>query len=186
MSSYESTTLLKWHRIRAHIHAFGQGETILKRLIYGSGAFALVTAAYLFGSTSQAGVFAQTAPATPAAEQSTDGAANEQAESTALAPQAKIASAQAQAAALTKVPGATVKSTDLGSENGTLTCDPRVTVLPAFIENELELYADASAGCLRDLPMRLLSCLSVNWVTIKGSTCCSRPMPAWSPLRRWC
>jgi hypothetical protein len=83
---------------------------MLKRILYGSGAVGVLTAAYLLGSVSIGGAFAQTAPTHPASQ-------------SALASQAKISADQANAAALAKFPGATVKDTELGNENGTLTYD---------------------------------------------------------------
>ena len=97
---------------------------MLKRIFYGTGAVSVLTAAYLLGSVSFTGALAQTAPAqTPTAQRESD----EQSESAALAGQAKVTADQANAAALAKFPGATIKQTELGSENGTLTYDVGLT-----------------------------------------------------------
>src|SRR6266481_5434790 len=96
---------------------------MLKRFLYGSGAFGVLTAGYLLGSVSLTGVFAQTAPTTPTPAQSQakeQGEANDQNESAALASQAKITADQAKAAAVAQFAGSTVNKTELESENGTV------------------------------------------------------------------
>src|SRR5438105_3774541 len=110
---------------------------MLNRILYGSGAIGILSGAYLLGAVSLGGAFAQAAPSpSPAASQTAPGAkeqgeakdqAGEQAETAALASQAKITADQANAAALAKFPGATVKKTELGSENGTVTYDVELT-----------------------------------------------------------
>jgi hypothetical protein len=111
---------------------------MLKRILYGSGAMGVMAAGYMLGSVSLSGAFAQTPPAqTPASSPATSptsrtapasqtapaakeqGEPNEQAESAALASTAKITADQANSAAIAKFPGATVKKTELDSENGT-------------------------------------------------------------------
>lgn len=86
---------------------------MLKRILFGSGALGVLTAAYLLGAVSLGGVFAQTAPAAGGQVET-----GEQAESAALASQAKVSADQANAAALAKFPGATIKKTELDNENG--------------------------------------------------------------------
>ena len=95
---------------------------MLKRILFGSGALGVLTAAYLLGSVSLGGAFAQTAPA--AGEQAETG---DQAESAALASQSKISADQANAAALARFPGATVKKTELDNENGKVVYSVQLT-----------------------------------------------------------
>jgi hypothetical protein len=103
---------------------------MLKRFLYGSGAFGVLTAGYLLGSVSLTGVFAQTAPTTPTPARSQakeQGEANEANESAALASQAKITADQAKTAALGQFAGATVNKTELESENGTVVYSVQLT-----------------------------------------------------------
>jgi uncharacterized membrane protein YkoI len=130
---------------------------MLKRILYGSGAMGVLTAGYLLGSVSLGGAFAQTAPAqtTPAQsqtapatkEQGENGQAdvNEQAESAALASQAKITEAQANATALGQFPGASVKKTELDSENGTVIYSVHMTDSAG---KKQEAKVDATTGKL--------------------------------------
>src|SRR6266852_5544050 len=140
---------------------------MLKRVLYGSGAMGVLTAGYLLGSVSLGGVFAQTAPTqttpaqttpvqtTPAQSQTApatreqgengQGGVNEQAESAALASQAKITEAQANATALGQFPGATVKKTELDSENGTLIYSVHMTDSAG---RKQEAKVDATTGKL--------------------------------------
>jgi uncharacterized membrane protein YkoI len=130
---------------------------MLKRILYGSGAMGVLTAGYLLGSVSLGGAFAQTAPTqtTPAQsqtapatrEQGDNGQAevNEQGESAALASQAKITEAQANATALGQFPGATVKKTELDSENGTVIYSVHMTDSAG---KKQEAKVDATTGKL--------------------------------------
>lgn len=137
---------------------------MLKRIIYGSGAVAVLAAAYLLGSVSLGGAFAQTSPPSTAqsqtgpaaqsqpapaapeqAEAGEHGNGNEQAESAALASQAKISVDQANAAALAKFPGAIIKKTDLGNENGTLAYDVQLTDSSGKGQ---EMKVDATTGAV--------------------------------------
>jgi uncharacterized membrane protein YkoI len=108
---------------------------MLKRILYGSGAFGALTAGYLLGSVALSPAFAQTATpsatpsqaqAEPAEKQGTE-TGNDQAESAALASQAKITADQANAAALGQFPGGTVKKTSLDDENGTVVYSVELT-----------------------------------------------------------
>lgn len=113
---------------------------MLKRILYGGGAMGILTAAYLLGSISLGGAFAQNAPTpTPGASQTPpSGAAgqsqpapasseaqgqheaDEVAESAALASQAKVTESQANTTALGQFPSGTVSKTELDNENGTV------------------------------------------------------------------
>ena len=144
---------------------------MLKRMLYGGGAVGILSAAYLLGSVSLGGAFAQTspapaatattqvqtaraaqpppAPAAPAANEPAGAGgqdnASEQAESAALASQAKLSVDQANAAALARFPGATIKKTDLGNENGTLAYDVQLTDSSGKSQ---EVKVDATTGAV--------------------------------------
>jgi hypothetical protein len=106
---------------------------LLKRILYGSGAVGALGTAYLVGSLTLGGAFAQTAPApspsttAPAAAAEKADSANEASEAAALASQAKISVDQARAAALAKFPGATVGKIDLDNENGVVAYSVELT-----------------------------------------------------------
>jgi hypothetical protein len=101
--------------------------------MFGGGAASALVAAYLVGSLTLGGAFAQTvapspAPAAPAAQESGKQQEGDEAgESAALASQAKITADQAKAAALAKFPGATAGKVELGSENGVLAYSVQLT-----------------------------------------------------------
>jgi uncharacterized membrane protein YkoI len=122
-----------------HVHSGRKRRSpLLKQILLGGAAASALTAAYLVGSLSIGGAFAQTTPtASPtAAAQSQPGTqqadpaakeageqntgANDSSEGAALASQAKITADQATAAALAKFPGATVGKVELDNENGVL------------------------------------------------------------------
>jgi uncharacterized membrane protein YkoI len=126
---------------------------MLKRILYGSGAMGVLAAGYLLGSVSLGGAFAQTAqttpaPTTPSQSQPARGGkehneANDQAEQAALASQAKITADQANAAALAKVPGATIKKTELESENRTVVYGVELTDTAGKTQ---DVKVDATSG----------------------------------------
>jgi hypothetical protein len=123
---------------------------MLKRILYGSGAMGVLAAGYLLGSVSLGGAFAQTAPTPTTSSQSQParGAkeqheANDQAESAALASQAKITADQANAAALAKFPGATIKKTELESENRTVVYGVELTDTAGKMQ---DVKVDATSG----------------------------------------
>jgi uncharacterized membrane protein YkoI len=130
---------------------------MLKRILYGSGALGVLTAGYVLGSVSLGGAFAQTTPAptTPAQSQAAptaneqgangQGEANGQAETAALASQAKVTEAQANSTALAQFPGATVKKTELDSENGTVIYSVHMTDSAG---KKQEAKVDATTGKL--------------------------------------
>ena len=100
------------------------GDPILfKRILFGGAAAGALTTAYLVGSISLGGVFAQTNP--------TPTPANEASETAALASQAKVTADQARAAALARFPGATVGKTELDNENGVVAYSVARTAAPA-------------------------------------------------------
>jgi len=117
-------------------------QILFKPVVSGGAAAGALTAAYLVGSISMGGVFAQTTPtpspttiATPSATATTATQTGEQAdtaseasEAAALASQAKISADQARAAALAKYPGATVGATiQLDHENGVVAYSVHLT-----------------------------------------------------------
>ncbi len=103
---------------------------MFKHILYGSGAVGALAAAYLVGSLTLGGAFAQASPTAPAQSQAQPpatnlstsdherGGASEQSETASLASQAKITFDQASAAALAKFPGATIGKVALENENG--------------------------------------------------------------------
>ena len=136
---------------------------MLKRILYGSGAMGVLTAAYLLGSISLGGAFAQNAPTpTPSASQTPPtGAAgqsqpapasseaqgqheaDEAAESAALASQAKVTESQANTTALGQFPGGTVSKTELDNENGTVIYSVHLTDSAG---KQQEVKVDATTG----------------------------------------
>ena len=130
---------------------------MLKRIVYGGGLAGALTAAYLVGSLTLGGAFAQTAPAPTAPAQSqaeqpeAAGApetaestgANEQSEAAALASQAKITADQAKAAALAQFPGATAGRIELDNENGTVVYSVKLTDSAG---KRQDVKVDASTG----------------------------------------
>ncbi len=114
---------------------------MLKRILSGGAAAGALTTAYLVGSVSLGGVFAQTNPSpspattvstqpgTPTAQGTGEQAetANDTSEAAALASQAKITADQANAAALAKFPGATVGTVELDNENAVLAYSVQLT-----------------------------------------------------------
>ena len=102
---------------------------MFKRILFGGASAGALTAAYLVGSLTLGGAFAQanptpspttTQPGAPAAKEAGEQAdtANEASEAAALASQAKVTADQARAAALARFPGATVGKIELDHENG--------------------------------------------------------------------
>lgn len=111
---------------------------MFKRIMYRGGAVGALVAAYLVGSLTLGGAFAQAGPTSPQAPppasspsgaQQEQSGANEQGESADLAAQAKITADQAKAAALAQFPGASVGKVDLDNENGAVVYSIQLTDL---------------------------------------------------------
>jgi hypothetical protein len=111
---------------------------LFKRILFGGGALGALTTAYLVGSLTLGGAFAQTSPSPspttstatqPGAKETGEqaDAANETGEAAALASQAKITADQAKATALAQFPGATVGKIELDNENGVVAYSVQLT-----------------------------------------------------------
>jgi hypothetical protein len=151
---------------------------LFKRILFGGAAAGALTTAYLVGSISLGGVFAQTTPApspsttaaqpaTPTAKESAEQAdtANEPSETAALASQAKVSADQAKTAALAKFPGATVGKIEFDNENGVIAYS--VELVDSAGTGQ-DVKVDATSGALLSAQVegdkhRPLSAVSRHW-----------------------
>ncbi len=122
---------------------------MIKRVFYGSGAAGAFVAAFLLGSVTLGGAFAQGPSPQPSPQATAQAGSdqqeqqpndtgsiqvpqnqpgqNEQDEAAALQSQARITADQAKAAALAQLPGATVHAVALENENGSLVYSVQLT-----------------------------------------------------------